>query len=365
MGDQDQPLSPGELAAVNDSPFLLSKGEWLSVQRYVTNTMALPITEHDMRTQLLMPADMKFDDFTPLLEGYKTVVPHVTTWKTTTFPATVKLAGDIVMYNKLAHGYYHALKEPIDLLLKNPNDEQAQRALSGSIKILSDTAKKYAERAETVHGDIQAFSIQTATDAVLIDRLNGVYKQKFGANSEWGKKLAADLNELRDLIETTIIEYEYDKAVACATPAYAWIVVPPIGLIAAIIVAGIYGDKAVKAWNRLEELRKNLAKAKEDEKLSLMLSCSMSVARDSLSFIQRDIQAALPVIQKIQGVWHAIHTDLDELCELIHENIDEAIIEIKKIGIDIALQQWSTLAVKAEAYRVNAYIESPKSNTEG
>lgn len=365
MGDKDQLLSPGELAAVKDSPFLLSKGEWLSVQRYVTNTMALPITEDVMRTQLFMPADMKFDDFTPLLEGYKTVVPHVTKWKTTTFPATVKLAGDIVLYNKMAKAYYNGLKENIDLLLKNPNDEKARLELSASIKMLSGMAKKYADRAETVHGDIQAFSLQTATDAVLIDNLNGVYKQKFGANSVWGKKLVDDLNELRDLIETTIVEYEYDKAVACATPAYAWIVVPPIGLIAAIIVAGIYGDKAVKARNRLEELRKDLATAQGNEKLSLMLTCSLGVARDSLSFIQRDIQAALPVIQKIQGVWHAIHTGLDDLCEIIHENIDEAIIEIKKMGIAIALEQWSSLAVKAEAYQANAYIEQPKTTTEG
>lgn len=365
MDDKDQLLSPGELAGVKDSPFLLSKGEWLSVQRYVTNAMALPNTEELMRTALFMPKDMKFDDFKPLLEGYKTVVPHVTQWKTTTFPATVKLAGDIVLYNKMAKGYYNALKEPIDQLLKNPKDEDAQRTLNGSIKMLSDAAKKYADRAKTVHGDIQAFSLQTATDAVLIDNLNGTYKQKFGANSEWGIKLAKDLNELRDLIEAAIVEYEYDKAVACATPAYAWIVVPPFGLIAAIIVAGIYGDKAVKAKNRLEELRKNLTKAKDDEKLSLMLTCSLGVARDSLSFIQRDIQAALPVIQKIQGVWHAIHTGLDDLGELIHENIDEAIIEIKKIGIGIALEQWSSLAVKAEAYQANAYIEVDKSGKAG
>jgi hypothetical protein len=200
---------------------------------------------------------------------------------------------------------------------------------------------------------------------VLIDNLNGVYKKKFGANSEWGQKLANDLNDLRDLIETTTIEYEYDKAVACSTPAYAWIVVPPFGLIAAIIVAGIYGDKAVKARNRLEDLHKDLIKAKADEKLSLMLTCSLNVARDSLAFIQRDIQAALPVIQKIQGVWHAIHTGLDDLCELIHENIEDAIIEIKKVGIVIALEQWSSLAVKAEAYQVNAFVEYPKSQTEG
>ncbi|MDM0053019.1 alpha-xenorhabdolysin family binary toxin subunit A [Variovorax sp. J22R115] len=350
-------LSPGELAAVKGSPFLLSTAEWLRVQRYVTNAMALPATEPLMRTALQMPDSMKIDEFKPLLEGYKTVVPHVTKWKTTTFPATVSLAGDIVKYNSMAKGYYNALKEPINALLKDPKDEAAKRGLSGAIKLLSQAAADRAGKAKKVYADIQEFSLQTATDAVLIGDLNTTYQKKFGANSEWGKKLAKDLSDTRDLIEAAITEYEYDKAVACATPSYAWIIVPPIGLIAAIIVAGIYGDKAVKAKARLEELRKDLKKAKEDELLSLSLTCMLSVARDSLANIQRDIQAALPVIQKIQGVWHAIHTDLESLVELITENIDDAIMEIKKIGIDIALEQWSELAVKAEAYRANAYIE--------
>jgi hypothetical protein len=352
-------LSPGELAEVKDSPFLLSAAEWLRVQRYVTNAMALPDNEARFRMRLEMPAEMKFDDFKQLLTGYATLVPHVSEWKKTTFPKTVELASDIVNYAGTVKTYCGGFSKFIDKLLTDPKDEAAARGLAAMVKVLADEAGKREKTAQDVYKAIQTFSSQTATDAVELDRLNGVYQQKFGATSAKGIELAKKLKDTHDLIESATREYEYDKAVACATPAYAWIVMPPFGLIAAIIVAGIYGDKAVKARQRLEDLKKDLDDLDGQQRFALMLTGMLSVARDGLAGIQSDIHAALPVIQKIEGAWASIHSDLAYLGTLITENIEQAIVEIKDMGVERVIDQWQSLKVTANAYRANAFIETP------
>lgn len=357
----DKPTAPtaADLSDIKGSPFLLSQREWLSVQRYVTNAMALPTTESKLRTYLQMPDGMKFDDFKQLLAGHNEIVPHVTQWKTMTYPATVSLAADIAHYGSSAPTLYGGLMKFVDRLLVNGKDGAAKAGLAALVEKLAKEASAMAEKATKVHADIQAFAHLTATDAVLINNLVAAYAKKFDSNSAWGKDTAIKLKRIRDDIEKDTKIYEYAKAVACSTPAYAWIVVPPIGLIAAIIVAGVYGDIAIKANQRLDELRKELRGANADELVVLNLNCSLDVTNHSLSSIQSDIKAALPVIQKIQGVWAAIHSDLNYIGQIIDKDIDKAIVEIKDMGIETAITQWKELKIKADAYRANAYIETP------
>lgn len=44
-----------------------------------------------------------------------------------------------------------------------------------------------------------------------------------------------------------------DKIVACTTPTYAWIGL--LGFIPAVVVAGVYGDRAAKMAARIDEVR--------------------------------------------------------------------------------------------------------------
>ncbi|MDM0058986.1 alpha-xenorhabdolysin family binary toxin subunit A [Variovorax fucosicus] len=357
--DQTAPKAPtaADLTDIKGSPFLLSQREWLSVQRYVTNAMALATEEAKLRIALQMPPDMKFDDFVQLLDGHQTIVPHVTKWKTKIHPDTVSLAADVAHYGTSAPALYGGLVKFINRLLANRKDNEAKVGLAALIAKLAKEASDMAEKAKTQYGAIQQFSHETATDAVLVQTLVSTYAKKFDANSAWGKDVAEKLKTIRKSIEDDTKIYEHAMAVACSTPAYAWIIVPPIGLIAAIIVAGVYADIVIHARNRLEDLNKQLNAATANERVVFMLNCSLGVTNHSLTSIQSDIQAALPVIQKIQGVWGAIRDDFDRIGKLVAKDIDEAILELKDLVVDEALAQWKEVKVKADAYRANAYIE--------
>jgi hypothetical protein len=354
-------IGPGELDAIKDSPFLLSRAEWLRIQRYVGNAIALPHTETDLRRTLEMPADMKIDEFKALLEGYQAVQPHVTQWRDKTFPNTVALAANISQYGTKAPISYKAINVAINELLVDSENEGAKKKLVAVIQNLSKEAAGYAAKADAAYKEIQKFAQDTAADKTRFDRLAETYEKKFGANSKKAIELTADIKETRDLVETVTTDYEYNKAVACGTVSYAWIIVPPIGLIAAVIVAGIYGDKAVKAKERLDNLKKKLGELEGDQRFALQLIGIINIARDGLHGIQKDITEALPAIQKIQGVWDAIASDLKHIGEIIATDIEEAILEIKDLGVELAIAQWQDIKKKADAYRAHAYIEVSQS----
>jgi hypothetical protein len=300
---------------------------------------------------------MKIDEFGQLLEGYQRILPHVTQWKTKTFPATVELAADIVHYDSQVPVFYGAIIRDVQKLQSNPSDQAALAQLKAVIAKMTAEAEKREKRAHDVYEAVAKFADDTSKDAVEFDRLLGVYGTKFGANSKRMADLTADLKEVTDLVETTTADYEHAKAVACSTVSYAWIVVPPIGLIAAVIVAGIYGDKAVQAWGRLQKLKNDMTALEADQRFALMLMGTLTLARDSLASIHRDINAALPSIQKIKGVWNAIYSDLKHIDATIDGDVNQAILEIKDLGIETAITQWHQLAIKADAYRANAFVE--------
>jgi hypothetical protein len=47
---------------------------------------------------------------------------------------------------------------------------------------------------------------------------------------------------------------------------------------------------------------------------------------------------------------------LTDIGKLISQDIDQAILEIKDLGADSAVEAWKQTALKADAYRAHAFI---------
>ena len=91
-------ISPGVIAeagAAGGLPFVLSKTEWVTIQTYVINALALPINNDEFRKSLGSAAFSSLSDFEKLIKAYQEINGHCTTWQSTTFPKTVKLANAI------------------------------------------------------------------------------------------------------------------------------------------------------------------------------------------------------------------------------------------------------------------------------
>jgi hypothetical protein len=82
-------VGPGALAtpgAPGGPPFAMSTSEWLAIQRYVIDALALPVTEAEFRKALGDGAPPDLSDFTQLVAAYKAINQHCAKWQNATFP---------------------------------------------------------------------------------------------------------------------------------------------------------------------------------------------------------------------------------------------------------------------------------------
>jgi hypothetical protein len=358
-------IGPGALAeaGTDDGPgFTLSKPEWVTIQRYVTDSLALPITQDEFRNALGAGAPSDLSDFQKLIDAYAAVHGHVITWRDTTFPNTVRLASSVYEYGKTkVPVYYNAILKEADALTDNPNDAQAQKALKAILDNLQATANGYAAQAKDASAQVKQFADDTLTDQLALVGKDGkggclqYYGDKYGATSQDVQDLTNEVKAQRLVLDAANKEYEHDVIVAATTPAYAWLGLP--GLIAASVVAGKYGKAAVDALNRAKaaQAKINQLEAKLAADANLMNALNASIT--GIQSISDDINNVLPVLQKIEGVWGGIADDLGAISKLIDTDIRDVLPVIMDLGVQEAIKDWSNIADKADAYRVNAYIQ--------
>lgn len=348
-------LAPTGMTDPETNAFVLSRGEWINVQRYVAEAMQLPTTKDALRTYLKGDASLPIDSFTDLLDGYVQMHSHCTTWQNETFPATVNLAADIVAYANKANVYFKPLRDAVARLVENPDSARDKQMVSAICDQMIKEADSFASKADVVKNAVTAFANQSSADYDRLNNLQADYNKRYGEGSTELKDLQAKVEELKKLISDLNDEYNHDVVVAATSPTYAWVF--PVGTIAAAIVAGIYGDKAVKALKQIEEMKSQLSGVEEKVAARFKLLNGMKSAIDGMGSISSSLKAALPVIGKIQGLWTAIATDLGTLKGIINGDIRNNLPILMDLGIDLAIVTWTQIGQKADGYRVNAFIK--------
>ncbi|WP_163398725.1 alpha-xenorhabdolysin family binary toxin subunit A [Flavobacterium fluviatile] len=360
-------IGPGVIAqaSVAEGPaFILSATEWLAIQTYVENALALPTTTEAFKTYLGEGAPADMAPFASLITAYGNINKHVTTWQKDTFPASVSLASDIVNYAKQAPTYYNPILPLAEKLKKDPNDKDSKDALKGILEVLSKSASGHHTKAKTVAQKIQNFADDTQADKVVLTGVDGngglkkSYNEKYGATSKEVKEIKEDLELQQKILDKANKDYDHYVVVASTTPTYVW--VWPFGTVAAAVVAGVYGDKAVKALEKVRATEQKIKNLNTKLATDALLIISVGNASSGISTTSDQIAAALPVIQKIQGVWGSIADDLNNIIETIDTNIAEALPIIMNLGVQTAINEWTEVGKLAEAYRLNAYITVKK-----
>jgi len=342
--------------------FTLSRPEWIAIQAYSTDALALPTTADAFRKSLGAGAPTDLSDFDRLIEAYGAVHAHVTTWTTTTFPASVALAGDVYQYGTVkAPVYYPRILDEAKILERDPNDEQAKAALKAMLDNLKRDADDKSDRARKVSVDIAQFASDSELDKVTLVGADGksglvkYYDTKYGSTSAEVKKLTDDIAEQKSILKSANDEYDHDVVVAATSPTYAW--VWPLGTIAAAVVAGVYGKRATDALDRARAAQGKIDILADKLAADANLLVAIHNAEVGAGNIVRGLTETLPVIQKIQGVWGGIAADLGAISKLVDDDIRNVPPIIMDLGIDEAIKAWHQVAQRADAYRVNAYIK--------
>lgn len=361
---QTYSIAPGDLATAGTPggpAFILSKTEWLAIQTYVNDGLSLPTTIAQFRASLGAGAPADLSDFDQLITAYTTLNGHCTTWQSTTFPTTVSLASDIYEYgtNKVPVFYPAILKEA-DILVTDPTNAGAIAALKAILDDLQGTANGYQTKAKAASDAIKAFANDTTADETTLIGPKGdaglqkYYTDKYGSASKEVTQYTQELAAWKLSLTGDQAAYRHDVIVASTTPTYAW--VWPFGTIAAAIVAGIYGHKAVQALDDIANDQKQIDALTADLAADANLINAINLATTGISGITTALQAALPVVQKIQGIWQGISDDIAAISSLIDTDIRQVPPIIMNLGVSEATTAWYNVAQAANQYRVNAYI---------
>ncbi|HLO03249.1 MAG TPA: alpha-xenorhabdolysin family binary toxin subunit A [Symbiobacteriaceae bacterium] len=348
-------LAPNGMTDPETNSFILSRGEWINVQRYVAEAVQLPTNQDALRSYLKGDPTLPLDSFGDMLQIYTQMNSHGHAWQDETFPATVLLANDIVHYANKATVYFKPLRDAVARLVENMDSKRDQQMVAAICDQMAKEADAFAKKAAVVKERVTEFANQSGADYDRLRTVHADMNKKWGDGSADLKDLQKNVKELKELINALNDEYNHDVVVAATSPTYAWVF--PFGTIAAAVVAGVYGDRAVKALKKIEETKASLAQFEDKVAARFKLLNGMENAVNGMKGIQDALAAALPVIGKIQGLWTAIATDLGRLKEIINGDIRDNLPILMDLGIDLAIVTWQQIGQKADAYQVNAFIK--------
>jgi hypothetical protein len=361
-------IGPGALQTGAKSPFILSSADWYTIQSYVFDALQLPTTLEGLRTYVKAESGFDMTPFQPIIDAYVLMNAHCTTWQKTTFPASITLADDIVHYNTKVPIYYGAINTVAQKLVANPNDTQAQAQLVAVLDSLSQQATTYQQNAQHVADQIQQFAVDSANDQNTLGGKDGTgglvkkYNDEYGAQSDQVKDLQKKLATQQLNLKAANAAYDHDMVVAATSPTYAWIW--PFGTIAAAIVAGIYGKKATDDLANARAAQQQIDTIGGEIARDVNLMNAITFAEQGMGAILQALTRALPIIQKIQGVWAAISSDLSNVSTIIKNDIKQAPPIIMSLGVDEAISQWQQLSDEANGYRVYANVKvDPNAST--
>lgn len=333
--------------------YVLSSKEWVAIQTYVQNGMALPTTDEEFRVYANLKSTDTIQDISDIYDAYKKVHAHCNTWQHSTFPDSVSLASDIVSYNVYVKVYYPKLKDKINKYTDNPTDK-----VKNELQKIINTLKNYAERSHTkaakIYDDINQFAIDTESDKTKIEKLYNNYKEKYDGKNGEIKKFGKDIEELNKKLSTLNEEYNHDVVVAATTPTYAWATI--FGFIAAVIVAGKFGAAAVECKKEMDEVQKQINEKDSELKRDIYIKTMLSHALNSLDNTKKNIEKALTALKKVKGSWQSLRDDLEALTKIFENDIKNQDAETWASAFEVAQDEWNQVAQNADNYRHNAYV---------
>lgn len=341
----------------HDDPFVLQAPEFYALQAYVEAGQRLPTNGDEMERLIGIPVK-ETGEFKDILDAYAKIVTHCKNFRYSTFPESVKLAGDIVFYAKRAGIYYTELLDiAIEYNDASSQDEEAEleRDFRTLVKRLMGDAQKFAANAEAVSKRFQAFLEETESDERAITPLHTKYRARFDAETGSLAETRKEIEALEEEMKEATRNYEKAYYKAYKEPLYyGWVGL--IGASVAIAMMITQGNTADRWKAKMNELQKKIDEAKGKEKQAERFIEYLELANDDLGGIKDKIHEALPVIGKLRGNWLAIAQELGAIVEAIDSNFEDLMVRLVRTGVKEMIKRWDDLAKKADIYRVVAFI---------
>lgn len=350
------------------------KADWDFLQLYSFWGMRLPYREESLKIALKTD-NTGYRFFRPMLTEYATIHDACDHFLTRVFPGVVGLGNNLKSFAREsdADGGFASVKILLDQAggRKTPEEKEAATSALVLLADLAEKAKKNADDAKRVGENLAVFKGKLSEAQNGLNKVAGLIEEDNKTSMATIEKLvggttaipAGTIAETQRAIEAANKEYEQNVAVAATTPTYAWIG-PGFGLIAAVVVAGVYGSRATEALKkfyslqaRLETDRRELATAYATH--SVHAGASRSVA-EAIHFTD----LALEKTTRIQNAWNGLGNQLndlhDDLARTFTSNDGEKqlkAIAVVSVYLRRASSEWSQLKDPLKQLTAEPYIQ--------
>ncbi|KAI4522430.1 hypothetical protein EV122DRAFT_267720 [Schizophyllum commune] len=357
-------MTPKDLVN-SDGNYVLQQDNMYAVLQYVWAGVLLPTTPAAFQARLQISSDT-MQKLSAVLESlvsqYKTTQGHCQPFKDGVYPAIVSIADAVYSYAQNAGGtaadsYYANIFSSVRALPTTTDPAQLadlKQTITDLVNIQVKNIAGIQSQAALVLSDLTSFQNLCMQDAKDLQTCHTAVTDALSTEVGDLNDLEVDLANNRTLLKSEQAAYLHDKIVACTTITYAWI--PVVGIIAASIVAGIYGSAAAKMASAIDGTKSDITDEEgkiTDEKA--LIGDVKSIDADLSDFLTA-LAGAVTALQGMMGTWGAISKDLTSLQTMVDQDIRTAVGVVANIEDNKLIAKWNALAAAVDKYRQAAYI---------
>lgn len=338
--------------------FSMSCKSWLQLQTFLSDVSKLPSTTEALATMMGSGAPNPMSDFDKLIKLYVDMQTQGTNFTTSLYPSIVRLADDIYNYAIGINNYYLGLLEEITALgAPGITPEQKATCQENIIAIVDQLAANispFIANAKSVVFNLNSFVSSLVNDSNTLSTYYAYYNGEYGTNSQAKQNVISEIKVQNAALQAARSEYNHDVIVAATTPTYAWI--PFYGMIAAVVVAGVFGARATAALNEIHSIESTINTLEAEEQADINLMACLNYTTTGITNLGTDLNTATGIMEGIEGNWSAIASDLTNISTLLTTDFTSNLPFLLKIDFKTVISEWNTLADLANSFRTNAFI---------
>jgi hypothetical protein len=320
---------------------------WTAIQGYVARAQSLPGSD-SVLLQQLGAGWGEVGRFTPLREAFDSMRGHGAQLSTL-LPDATSLAADLQDYALATTDTYAPLSELIARLRASRTDSEAEQLFQARVATLAGEVLVREQHAGTLED--RAHDLATAVEGDQA-RLESVRSSYQGAESQGdrGRLTAAHvrLAQLAHALAAAHVDLRYNLDMVAGTAAYAWIW--PWGTIAAASVAGVHGQRATDARNRISDLTNQITSEAGVARDMARRLHSLDRAIDSADQVGGSIAGVRPELGKLREHWQEARNDLEKLTKIVGTDLKKGTPITRRVLLELALSKWQQVHARASAY---------------
>jgi hypothetical protein len=328
------------------------KKAWHFLQVYATWGVRLPSSETMLKADLGIDDPSQFAFFMPMRECYVTLHEACDHFLTRVFPEVVKIGNNVERFSKDASSDDGDIFGAVGELLDSGDAENLQAA-ADLLTDLSRQATQNAADAAKVNISLAEFKARLEEGSAGLQSVKAQIDQDDKVNEaviatlQGDDKVADSLNQLTaELRRANDVHMKYAVA---AGSSVVFVMMGPVGLVAAVPMASLFGGLAADKLSDIHALEKRIADGNAQLRTAVAVNRIYDSAAVSVDQSTAFTASAIEYTTTVQNAWTGISSQLDALARKIALTLKPQAGGAPKLALPGVVQIWLKQAGRAWA----------------